>query len=393
MQKTHSSIVSPISPHTLSESIYISVVLPVHNEESFIGATLESLLLQDYPTNRYELIVVDGCSTDRTREVAEEFIRRHPDVDIRLLDNPGQLSSRGRNIGAHAARGRLIAVIDGHVYLPNDQLFATMERLKEEYGALCLARPAPLLVPGIENGMPLWIALARKSWLAHSRRSYIYGDYEGFVDPVSSGFAYDRTVFDRVGYFDESFDAAEDVEFHHRLKRAGIQAYTSSALTIYSYPRSSLAGLFRQMTRYGVGRARLVRKHPDAFTKETLIPAAVFLMFAGLPVAACCAMWSTTLGLAYAAVFLLYWLLALGAGFAAVWQHRRVLPGVLVALAICATHLGLGWGFVKTFLQHCIGSGEPHSRDIAMPEVLPLAPKGLPVLLGESNTPQHVDGT
>ena len=43
---------------------------------------------------------------------------------------------------------------------------------------------------------------------------------------MSSGFAYDREVFDRVGYFDETFDAAEDVEFHHRLKGAGIEAYT-----------------------------------------------------------------------------------------------------------------------------------------------------------------------
>jgi len=360
-----------------SDSPYITVVLPVRNEERFLRETLEALAGQDYPTDRYELIVVDGRSTDRTCDVAEDFIRRHPQVGIRLLDNPGQLSSRGRNIGVRAARGRLIAVIDGHVHLPNDQLFAVMERLKEEHGALCLARPAPLLVPGIENGMPLWIALARKSWLAHSRQSYIYGDYEGFVDPVSSGFAYDRDVFDRVGYFDETFDAAEDVEFHHRLKRAGIQAYTSSALTIYSYPRPTLIGLFRQMTRYGVGRARLIRKHPEAFTKETLIPAAVFLFFAALPVAACCAMWSATLGLAYTALFLLYWLLALSAGIAAARQHHRVLPGMLVALAICVTHLGLGWGFLKTFFQHHVGSGGLCSLDSAIQGAAPLAPKGL----------------
>ena len=61
------------------------------------------------------------------------------------------------------------------------------------------------------------------------------------------------------------------------------------------------------MTRYGVGRAGLIRKHPEAFTKETLIPVAVFLFFAALPVAACCAIWSTALGLAYTAAFLLYW--------------------------------------------------------------------------------------
>ncbi len=240
--------------------------------------------------------------------------------------------------------------------------------------------------------MPLWIALARKSWLAHSRRSYIYGEFEGFVDPVSSGFAYDREVFDRVGYFDETFDAAEDVEFHHRLKRAGIEAYTSSALTIYSYPRSTLLGLFRQMTRYGVGRAHLIRKHPDAFTKETLIPAAVFLFFAALPVAACCATAFPIVGLAYGAAFLMYWLLALGAGFSASWPHRRILPGVLVALAICITHLGLGWGFLKTFVQQRVGSGRLHAADSAVPGSAPPASKGSSLLSRESETRQHVVG-
>jgi succinoglycan biosynthesis protein ExoA len=366
------------NPHKqVRESIYLTVVLPVYNEEKFIGATLEALVKQDYPVDRYELIVVDGHSSDGTRRVVEAFISEHSDVSVRLLENPGRLSSCGRNIGARAARGRLIAVIDGHVHIPNNRLFATMERLKKKRGALCLARPAPLLVPGIEDGMPFWIALARKSWLAHSRQSYIYRDHEGFVDPVSSGFAYDRSVFDRVGYFDETFDAAEDAEFHQRLKQAGIQAYSSPALTINSYPRSTLAGLFRQMTRYGIGRARLIRKHPDGFTKETLIPAAVFLFFAALPVAACCSMQSAVLGLVYAAFFLLYWLLALSAGVAATWQKHRLFSGVLVALAIFVTHFGLGWGFVKTFFQQRVGSGELCSPDSAIQGAAPLAPDGL----------------
>ena len=335
----------------------ITVVVPVRNEDRFLRDTLEALAGQDYPTDAYELIIVDGCSTDQTREVAERFIAEHPEVNVCLLDNPGRLSSCGRNLGVRAARGKLIAVIDGHVHVPNDRLFASMEQLQDKHGALCLARPAPLLVPGIGSGMPLWIALARKSWLAHSRCSYIYSDYEGFVDPVSSGFAYDRTVFDRVGYFDESFDAAEDVEFHHRLKQAGIQAYTASALTIYSYPRPTLASLFRQMTRYGVGRARLVRKHRDAFTRETLIPVAVLLFFAALPVAIGCLLWFQMLGVAYAVAFFLYWSLVFSAGFAAAWQYRRVLPGVLVGLAIYVTHLGLGWGFLKTMaVQHDVRS-------------------------------------
>ena len=206
----------------------------------------------------------------------------------------------------------------------------------------------PLLVPELAEGKAFWIAVARRCPLGHSRKSYIYSDYEGFIDPVSSGFAYDRQVFSQVGYFDEAFDAAEDVEFHHRLRAAGIRAYTSPELTIYSYPRQTLAALFRQMVRYGVGRARCLRKHPNSFTKELLIPPAIFLFFAGLPLVAAVACLIPLVGIACAVLPLLYWLPVLAAGMAQAVRQRRILPGFYVAATIWLIHMGLGYGFLKT---------------------------------------------
>jgi glycosyltransferase involved in cell wall biosynthesis len=331
----------------VSDPIYLSIVIPIRNEQEHICKTLEALVGQDYPRTRYELLVVDGRSTDDTRELVSDFIRRHPEVNIHLLDNPGRLSSRARNIGIRAARGQLTGVIDGHVHVPNDKLFANMERLKEENGALCLARPAPLLTPPGKKGAAFWIAMARRSWLAHSRNSYIYSGHQGFVDPVSSGFAYDRSVFDRVGYFDETFDAAEDVEFHYRLKEAGIEAYASPDLTINSYSRESYRALFRQMTRYGIGRARLLRKHPQAFTKETLIPPAIFLFFACLPAAAGSCLWLPWATLVYVLGLTAYFAILCGSGLVAVQSGSRPIHGLAVAFAIWTTHMGLGWGFIR----------------------------------------------
>jgi succinoglycan biosynthesis protein ExoA len=333
-----------------TDYVYLTVGLPIRNEEAHINATLEALASQDFPRQRYELIVVDGQSTDGTRAVVEDFIRRHPEVNVRLMDNPGMWSSRARNIGIRAAGGRLIAVIDGHVHVPNNQLFASMERLQGEHHALCLARPAPLLVPSQTDAMSYWIAVARGCWLAHSRNSYIYRDCEGFVDPTSSGFAYHRDVFDRVGCFDESFDAAEDCEFHHRLKQAGIQAYTSPDLTIYSFPRETLSSLFRQMVRYGTGRARLARKHPEAFTKETLIPPAVLLLFAAGPLAVLAASWLPLLAVAYMAAMAIYWLVVLVTSIVLAVRRRRVFAGLYIAVAIWTTHIGLGYGFLKAMV-------------------------------------------
>ncbi len=327
--------------------VFLSVVAPVRNEGRFIAATLEALAGQEYPRQRFEIIVVDGGSEDGTREETARFGREHPDVGLRLLDNPGRLSSRGRNIGVKAARGRLVAVIDGHVHIPGRRLFADMEKAVNEHGALCLARPAPLDVPGVE-GLPYWIAAARKSWIGHSRSSYIYSDFRGWVDPVSSGFAYERSVFERVGGFDESFDAAEDVEFHHRLKLAGIMAWTAPEFTIYSYPRESFAGLFRQQVRYGEGRARFVRKHRGGLTWETPLPAFLLLLFAGLPWALLLP-WPGPAGrLAVVSPLAAYAAVVLAAGMQQALAKGRFWPGFLVALAVWTTHMGLGWGFLKT---------------------------------------------
>ncbi|WP_272913357.1 glycosyltransferase family 2 protein [Desulfohalovibrio reitneri] len=116
------------------------------------------------------------------------------------------------------------------------------------------------------------MAEARASRLGHGGGSLIYSGYEGYASPVSNGAAYSRRALDRVGLVDESFDACEDVEFNHRVERAGLRTYTSPALTVRYYPRESFSSLLRQMVRYGEGRCRLWRKHPSSLSATTLVP-------------------------------------------------------------------------------------------------------------------------
>ena len=103
------------------------------------------------------------------------------------------------------------------------------------------------------------VSLARKSAVGHGLDSTIYTDKDMYVDPSSSGASYKKSVFDEVGYFDERFDACEDVEFNYRVHKSGRRSFTSLALAVYYYPRTGIRSLFKQMKRYGVGRMRLAR--------------------------------------------------------------------------------------------------------------------------------------
>jgi glycosyltransferase involved in cell wall biosynthesis len=236
----------------------ISVIIPARNEEGFIGDTISMLLRQDYPSDRMEVIVVDGMSDDRTPEIVKEVSA--VDSRVRFFENPHRLSSGARNIGAKNARGEIITYIDAHVHIDNDQLLKNTALLMRSHNLDVLSRPQFLDTPGITPFQDA-VALARKAHLGHGLDSTIYLSEDKYVEPYSSGASYTKKVFETIGYFDEAFDAAEDAEFNYRCGKAGFRSFTSMKLAVHYYPRETLQGLFRQMKRYGTGRMRLYRKH------------------------------------------------------------------------------------------------------------------------------------
>ena len=326
-------------PADASSLPLISVVVPVRNEGAHLPSLFEDLVKQEYPPDRFEILVADGNSTDRTREIVERYARECV-PRVLWLPNPPQLSSAGRNVGVEASRGELILFIDGHCRIPSPTLFLDTARIMQATGADCLCRPQPLTSP--EN---TWfqdvVAHARATLIGHGRDSTIYAtDQEGYVNPTSAGAAYRRSVFDRVGMYDERFDACEDVDFNYRVFKAGLRSYLSSRCAVSYTPRSSLGGLFKQLVRYGRGRVRFVRKHPDAFTISQFVPAAFVAWLAGGALASCVSTLAAKVFLAtlvpYAGLVLAFsgWL-----GLRHGWRYLVVAPAVYLAV-----HVGLGVG-------------------------------------------------
>jgi len=345
----------------------ISIVLPVRNEAAHLGTLLQQLLEQDYPRDRFEILIADGgCldAGDGTTELAREEARRSGGR-VRWLANTGRTSSAGRNCGLAAAAGEWIIFVDGHCRLPGTHWLRDTVRTARATGALCLSRPQPLRA---ERGQ-VWqqvIAAARSARIGHGADSTIFDPgARGWVHPASSGAVYHRSLFERVGHYDESFDACEDVEFNQRLAQAGLRAWLCPEAVVYYAARSTPRRLWRQMKRYGRGRVRLARKHAAARSAAQCLPA---LWLAWLPLALATAVlargaWravSLASLAAYAAVVGGY---AIAAGRRHGWRHLLAAPVVFFLI-----HAGLGAG---TWLELVSWRGRAPGKPKPVPRTNP----------------------
>ena len=323
---------------------FISVIMPVRNEGAVIADVLRRLVDQSYPMERFEIIVVDGISSDNTREIVSE-IREHSGC-IRLLGNPFIWSSAARNIGIRAAKGDHVVIVDGHCEIPDDQFLQNLADAFRTSNADVIGRPQPLSISNA-TFIQKTIAYARSSWLGHHPDSYIYSEGEQFAPAISMGAAYRRSVFDKIGFFDESFDACEDVDLNHRADMAGLRCFFSGKTKVNYHPRRSLCGLFSQLTRYGRGRIRLFRKHGNVGSLKSMVPA---IFVAGLIVGPFASLFHPMLMQAFGATMLFYFALVMLATINKCVEARDWSCCLLIPVVILTIHISSGWGMLCELL-------------------------------------------
>jgi len=320
--------------------LLISVIVPVRNEARHIEQTLRQLVSQDYDPDALEIIVVDGQSTDHTPALVAKFARRH--ANVRCLSNPKRWSSAARNIGIRQARGDVVLIVDGHCRIDDNRLLRRLAAAFSRSGAACVGRPQPQDLPGA-GPLGRAIAAARASRLGHHPSSYIYASQPQFVPAESVAVAYRRSLFETVGYFDEAFDACEDLELNHRVDRAGLPCYFTPEVAVRYHPRDSLRSLLRQLGRYGRGRVRMARKHPETVSVKTFLPGAfVFGCLAGLPLA----WWSAYLAAIYVSVLAVYAAIVTAASAAITIRRRDAAMLPWLPWAFFAIHFGAGTGIL-----------------------------------------------
>lgn len=225
----------------------VSIIIPVYNEELYIEKCLKSIIDQTYE-NIVEILVIDGMSTDSTRDILKSF----ENEKIALIDNEKKIQSAALNKGIKMSKGDIVVRVDAHALYDKNyvrECVNTLNKFKED-NVVNVGGPTYLLTSKsyVEN----CIVFLHESKFGIGVAKFRQKDYDGFVDTVWNG-AFYRWIFDEIGSYNENFTRSEDNDLNNRILKKGYKIYQNKNIIAYYKPRSSIKKILSQ--NYGNGRA------------------------------------------------------------------------------------------------------------------------------------------
>jgi len=227
---------------------FVSIIIPCRNEVRFIEKCIDSVIYNDYPKDKLEILIMDGVSEDGTREIVKEYQKKYH--IIKLLDNPKKITPCALNIGIKHAKGQIIMRIDAHSTYEKNYISKCIKYL-EEYNA--------------DNVGGIWKIVPRENTiigktivfsLSHpfgiGNTHYRLGPKKPrWVDTVPF-FCCKKEVFKEAGLFNEKLPRGQDMEFSLRLKKAGFKTLLVPEIVSYYYTRSDLKSFCKHNFKNGV---------------------------------------------------------------------------------------------------------------------------------------------
>ena len=315
----------------------LSVIVPIYQEEKYISKCIDSMLSQDYPKDDLEIILVDGMSKDRTREIVATYTAKYP--FIRMIDNPERIAPCAMNRGIKEAKGDVIIRLDAHVYYPKNYFSLLVEKLNElpgaeNVGALC-------------NTLPVNDSITAQSIAAVLSSSFGMGnshfrvgaDKEMEVDTVPFG-CFHRSIFDKVGLYDEELVRNQDDELNARIIKAGGKIYLIPQLVCEYYARDTAKKVYKMFYQYGVFKPLVNKKLGSPATVRQFFP--LFFVL-GLLVGPVVCLFLPVLWWAYFAVIMLWFVLATSFSLKDSKNLKRILTQNWIYFVV---HFGYGWGYI-----------------------------------------------
>jgi succinoglycan biosynthesis protein ExoA len=322
----------------------ISVIIPCYNEETTIGLLLNAIYVQTAPREDLEVILADGISSDRTLQKIQEFQEAHPDLAVRVVDNPKRIIPAALNCALAAAQGEFIVRLDAHSIPSADYVELCIKALRadkgENVGGIWEIRP----------GKDSWIGRSIAAAAAHpfgvGDALYRYTRQAGYVDTVPFG-SFRRSLIDKIGWFDESLLTNEDYEFNTRVRLNGGRVWLDPQIHSVYFARRTLGELVKQYWRYGYWKFRMLIRYPTTLRWRQALPPVFVVSLIALGILSL--VWPLArlvFGLELLCYFLVLWMGSVLVAFRK--KDLRLLVGI--PLAIISMHLSWGGGFIYSLL-------------------------------------------
>lgn len=310
----------------------------MRNEELHISECLESLSRQTYPKDRFEVLVIDGLSEDKTLEIVGRFEGR---LNLRVLQNPKVKHVYAFNQGIREARGDYFVLVSGHSFVEKDFI----EKSVESFFLVRQKEPRVAAVGGriekvYENSLAKLVSLIYSSPFSGGS-SFWYSREPHFAETVASGF-YDKEIVERVGGFDEDMITGNDFEFNLRLVRSGYKLYYDPSIRVYYYVRSSFSRFLGQSFNYGAVKGVCTRK---GFFKFPWVVPTLFVLYQLLMLFLVVS--GVSLSFVLLVPFIFYWVSSF---LASVLLVRGDVFGLFLPGMYWLFHNVIGLGFLKGIL-------------------------------------------
>lgn len=319
----------------------ISIVIPCRNEALHIRLTLEAILRQCYDLKDFEIIIVDAMSKDGTRTILDEYKICLPQLCI--LENKRISTASARNIGIRVSQGEFIALIDGHCEISPDYLSTCYHALRESSeDVACIAgRTRTVASSYIGNA----IASAMSSPFGVGNASFRYTEKEMDVDTAAFG-VYKRSIFEKIGYYDENLIGAEDDELSLRITSEGYRIRLLPQISARYWARETYWELFKQYYGYGRGKALVLRKHHRIPPWRVFVPPAfvftlIFSFILGF-------LW---LPLRWFWICTIFLYVLTGIAVSLTTMKRNMFEALAILIAFACIHISYGLGFLCGIIE------------------------------------------
>ena len=252
----------------------LSICIIAYNEEQYLPRLLEDIRLQEYPHEYTEVVLIDGNSGDKTKDIMLAFKSEDNGFyNVQVLDNPKRIQAAGWNVAIKSFTGDVLSRIDAHTHIPSD--FSRKVMANIEQGEDVVGGKRPCLIESESKWAKM--LLSTENALFGSSISFSkHSEKKTYVKTMFHA-SYKREVFDKVGLFNEKLLRTEDNEMHYRIRQAGYKLSYDPEIVSYQYARNSLKKMIKQKFANGFWIGLTVKVCPGCISLYHLVPMAFVL--------------------------------------------------------------------------------------------------------------------